>query len=35
MYATHATVAAGSVTVGTVVTYPLDTLKTIIQVLLC
>ncbi|OWM84232.1 S-adenosylmethionine mitochondrial carrier protein isoform X2 [Punica granatum] len=32
MYATHAVAAAASVTFGTAVTYPLDTVKTLIQV---
>jgi len=32
LFATHAIVAAGSVTLGTAVTYPLDTIKSLIQV---
>lgn len=32
MYTTHAVAAAASVTLGTAVTYPLDTIKTLIQV---
>ncbi|KAF5961827.1 hypothetical protein HYC85_003036 [Camellia sinensis] len=33
IFATHAIAAAGSVTLGTVLTYPLDTIKVLIQVL--
>ncbi|KAB1207613.1 Mitochondrial dicarboxylate/tricarboxylate transporter DTC [Morella rubra] len=32
MFATHAVAAAGSVTLGTAITYPLDTIKTLIQI---
>lgn len=32
IFATHAVAAVGSVTLSTVLTYPLDTIKTIIQV---
>ncbi|XP_028093109.1 uncharacterized protein LOC114293272 [Camellia sinensis] len=32
MFATHAVAAAGSVTLGTALTYPLDTIKVLIQV---
>ncbi|CDO97487.1 unnamed protein product [Coffea canephora] len=32
LFATHAVAAAGSVALGTVLTYPLDTLKALIQV---
>lgn len=34
MYTTHAVAAAVSVTLGTAITYPLDTIKTLIQVLI-
>lgn len=33
IFATHAVAAAGSVTLSTALTYPLDTIKTLIQVL--
>lgn len=32
LFATHAIAAAGSVAVGTALTYPLDTLKVLVQV---
>lgn len=32
IFATHAVAATGSVTLSTVLTYPLDTIKTLIQV---
>ena len=33
MFATHAIAAASSVTLGTALTYPLDTIKVLVQVL--
>lgn len=32
LFATHAVAAAGSVAIGTAVTYPLDSLKVLVQV---